>query len=163
MPCRLTSSTKTPSPWTRRLSSLRGMFWPANPRCGASVSSTTSASVGAIVSLMPGHLLSRSGADRVDDVPVTRAAADVALEALADLLRRRLRVLAQQSSGAHQHPGGAVAALERVTVAERLLQRRQLSSGGQAFHGFDLGAVGLDGEKHAALHELSIDDHRAGA
>src|SRR5215210_6491460 len=163
MPCRLTSSTKTPSPWTRRLSSLRGMFWPAKPRCGASVSSTTSASVGAIVSLMRRHLLARGDADCVDDVPVTRAAADVALEPLPDLLRRRLRVLAQQGSGAHQHPGGAVAALERVTVAERLLQRRELAAGRQALDRLDLGAVGLDGKEHAALHQLAVDDHGAGA
>src|SRR5215210_5436536 len=144
MPCRLTSSTKTPSPWTRGLSSLRGTFWPANPRCGASVSSTTSASVGAIVSLIPAHRpLAGGDADGIQDVPVPRAAADVALEALPDLRRRRLRVLAQQRRRAHQHPRRAVAALKRMVIAEGLLQGRQLAAGGQTLHRLDLGAVRL--------------------
>src|SRR5688572_14283018 len=98
------SSMKTPSPWTSRLSSLRGTFWPAKPRCGTPVSSTTSASVGAIVSLMRRHLLPRGGGDGVDDVPVAGAAADVALEALLDLVLARLRRLPEQRGRAHQHP-----------------------------------------------------------
>ena len=48
-------------------------------------------------------------------------------------------------------------------VAERLLQRRQLVAVGEALDGLDRRAVGLDGEQHAALHELAVDDHRAGA
>ncbi len=35
----------------------------------------------------------------------------------------RGRVLAQQIAGSHDHPGGAVAALERVPLSERLLER----------------------------------------
>ena len=45
------------------------------------------------------------------------------LDRLADLVLGRARVLAQQRGRAHQHPRRAVAALERVVVAERLLQR----------------------------------------
>ena len=48
MPCRLTSSKKTPSPWTSRLSSLRGTLVPTKPGF-VSCSSTTSALVGAPV------------------------------------------------------------------------------------------------------------------
>src|SRR5215218_4024624 len=157
------SSTNTPSPWTSRLSSLRGTFWPAKPRCGASVSSTTGASIGAIVSLMHAHLLAGSGRDCVEDVPVAGAAADVPLQSLLDLVLRRLRRLAEERRRAHQHPGSAVAALEGVMVAERLLERRQLAPGGKSFDGLDLRAVRLDREHHAALDELAVDDHRARA
>src|SRR5215208_1827138 len=50
MLCRLTSSKKTPSPWTRRLSSLRGTFWPAKPGL-VWPSSTTIGSVTVVVSV----------------------------------------------------------------------------------------------------------------
>ena len=43
-----------------------------------------------------------------------------------DLVLGRARVLREQGGRAHQHPRRAVAALERVVVGERLLQRRQL-------------------------------------
>ena len=73
---------------------------------------------------------SRHFADRLhglDDVPVAGAAADVALQRLLDLVLGRARVRAQQRRRAHQHPRRAVAALERVVVVERLLQRGQLA------------------------------------
>src|SRR4051812_10941148 len=108
MPCRLTSSKKTPSPCTRRLSSLRGTLVPAKPGF-VSVGSTISGCVA--VSLMDGGRL-----HGLHDVHVAGAAADVALDRLADLVLARLRVRAQQRGGAHQHPRRAVAALERGMV-----------------------------------------------
>ena len=147
MPCRLTSSTKTPSPWTSRLSSLRGTLWPAP----ALLRRLDRAPGRRVVSLISRHFADRL--DRLDDVPVAGAAADVALERLPDLVLGRARVLAQQRGRAHQHPGRAVAALERVVLAERLLERRQLVVRGEALDRLDARAVGLDGEQHAALHE----------
>src|SRR5436189_189770 len=38
MPCRLTSSTKTPCPWTSRRSSFRGTLWPFQLSAGPSTS-----------------------------------------------------------------------------------------------------------------------------
>src|SRR5438105_7384981 len=223
MLCRLTSSKKRPWPWTRRLSSLRGTFWPAQPRF-VSPSSTTIGSAGAtvvsvmppavgeplvpprapsfrarawsrcrrsrqvaalsqrrlsFVSLAPGkarlrrrpathersrfHLLARGRLDRLEDVPVARAAADVALDRAGDLVVGGARVLPQERGRAHQHPGRAVAALERVVVGEGLLELRQLVLFGQALDGLDRGAVGLHREQHAALHERPVEDDAARA
>src|SRR5690242_3072753 len=126
---RLTSSTKTPWPCSSRRSSLRGMLWPCHGfgAAGASVSTRS----GVATSVMA-HLLAGRGLDRVDDVPVARAAADVALEALADLLVARPRVRLEQRRRSDEHARRAVAALQRVVVAERLLQRRQLVAVGEA-------------------------------
>jgi hypothetical protein len=47
-------------------------------------------------------------------------------------------------------------------VAERLLQWAQLLAC-ETLDRLDGGAVGLDREQHAALHERPVDDHAAGA
>ena len=74
-----------------------------------------------------------------------------------------LGLAAEERRRAHQHPRRAVAALERVVRAERLLERGQLAAAGQTLDRLDARAVGLDGEHHAALDEHAVDDHRAGA
>ena len=70
---------------------------------------------------------SRFGSGRAphgpDDVLVSGAPAQVALEPFPDLLVVRMRVGAQQVGRGHDHPRRAVAALERVLGVERLLQR----------------------------------------
>src|SRR5204862_5871996 len=67
----------------------------------------------------------------------------------------------QQSFSAHQHPGGAVAALQRVMIGERLLQRRQLAVLSESLDRLDRGAVRLDREQHAALREHAVVDDGA--
>ena len=49
--------------------------------------------------------------DRVDDLHVARAAAEVAEQGVGDLLARRLGMLREQRLGLHHDPGRAVAAL----------------------------------------------------
>ena len=46
---------------------------------------------------------------------------------------------------------------------EGLLERRQLAALGEPLDRADARAVGLDGEEHAALHELAVEDDAAGA
>src|SRR5918911_951186 len=134
MLCRLTSSKKTPCPCTSRRSSLRGTFWPTKPGF-VSVSSTTSGRSGVtVVSVIrsppgptpPGSRarcsLARRRLDRVHDVHVPRAAADVALNRPPDLLLAGTRIALQEPRRAHQHAWRAVAALERVVVGEGLLE-----------------------------------------
>src|SRR5581483_8320075 len=134
MPCRLMSSTKTPCPCRSRRSSLRGTFWPdqvfsvsgASTCVGASVVvvlifRSGAAQVGAsALRRAPSSLRSLRGRlDGLEDVPVARAAADVALQRLLDLVVGRARVVAQERGRAHQHPRRAVAALKRVVILER--------------------------------------------
>src|SRR5262245_66651490 len=58
--------------------------------------------------------------DRLDDVHVAGAAAQVAADAPPDLVLARVRVLTEQPGGLHDHPRGAEAALQAVLVPERL-------------------------------------------
>ena len=99
-----------------------------------------------------------------DDVLVAGAAAEVALDALADLVVGRVRVVVHQVDRGHDHPGRAEAALQAVHLVEGLLHRVQgavldampsivvtsLPSAWTAQHG-------------AALHRLAVEVHGAGA
>src|SRR5262249_49152690 len=102
--------------------------------------------------------------DRLDDVLIAGAPAQVAGDAEADLLLARVRVLLQQAVRAHDHAGRAEAALKPVHLAKAFLQGGQRAVGsGHAFDRQDLGAIGLDGEHGAGLHRLAVEVHRAGA
>src|SRR6056297_1180049 len=106
----------------------------------------------------------RSGEHGLDDVVVAGAPAEVALEAEADVVLGRVRVLLEQAGGRHHHARRAVAALETVVLHEGLLHRVQRSvSGGHAFDGAHLLAVGLDGQHGATLHRLAVEVDGAGA
>src|SRR5436190_23664029 len=96
-------STNEPCPVRSLRSSLRATLWP-------------------IQVCVPVAAISRPhGLDGLDDVDVARAAAEVALERLADLLLARRRILLEQRDRRHHHPRRAVAALEAVLRVERLL------------------------------------------
>src|SRR5487761_2728963 len=99
--------------------------------------------------------------DRLHDVHVAGAAAEVAGDAVADLVLGRVGVLLQEPGGLHDHPRGAEAALEPVLVQDRLRGR----VGGPALpHPLDRGdlaAVRLDGKHRAALRAATV--HRDGA
>src|SRR5262245_55718680 len=57
-----------------------------------------------------------AGEDRLDDVVVAGAAAQVAFQPDPHLLFGGVRVLVQQPNSSHHHPGGAVTALQAVVV-----------------------------------------------
>src|SRR3954468_23469892 len=69
------------------------------------------------------------GENGVDDRLVAGAAADVAGNAVDDVLPRRLWVVGEQRLGRHQHPRRAVAALRGKVFHEGGLQRMQRSTG----------------------------------
>src|SRR6185312_10824764 len=101
--------------------------------------------------------------DGPDDVLVPGAAAQVAVDALADLLLGRRRIVLQQVDRRHDHARRAEAALERVPVVERLLNRMQRAvRPGQALDRGDRAAVGLDREDRAALHGDAVEQDGAG-
>src|SRR4029450_12126870 len=61
-------------------------------------------------------------ADGGDDVLVAGAAADVALDGVADSLVRGIRIVREQVGGGHDHARRAEAALQAVLLPEGLLQ-----------------------------------------
>src|SRR6476620_8908162 len=69
--------------------------------------------------------------DRLDDVVVARAAADVAVERLADLVFARLRVVGEELDRRHHHARRAEAALQAVALAKRCLHGMELAVLGQ--------------------------------
>ena len=80
-----------------------------------------------------GAHLARALRDRLDDVVVAGAAADIAFELVAD--RRLVEVVAlavDHIDRGHDHARRAIAALQAVIVLERLLHRMQLAGLAQA-------------------------------
>src|SRR6266568_5045526 len=105
-----------------------------------------------------------AGGNRFDDVVIAGAAAQVALELLADgPLLERVALAVDDVDRGHDHAGGAEAALQAVVLAERLLHRVQLAVGREPLDGQHLGAVGLQREQRARLHGLAVDVDDAGA
>src|ERR1700730_8284858 len=117
---------------------------------------------GLLAGLGPGtvHRLGR-GLNGLDDVHVPRAPAEIAFEALADLVLVRVRVLVEEVGGGHDEAGSAVPALEAVLIPERLLQWMQLAVLGHALDRGQALALGLDCEHRAALDRLAIDQDGA--
>src|SRR6266581_6519898 len=103
--------------------------------------------------------------DRLDDVLVAGAAAEITFELLADGVVAEVVALAVDDvDRGHDHAGGAEAALQAVMLAERLLHRMQRRAvGGQTFDGPDLVPVSHDRERGAGLDRLAVEMHDAGA
>src|SRR6266498_3671645 len=150
------------------------MYLPISAAVSVSVptapsSAAASPGSGPCAMLHPSSGLSRSAhrlrraLDRLDDVVIAGAAAQVPLEPEADLLLAGAGAAFDQADRRHDHPWGAVAALQRVVLAEGLLHGVQVAVAGQALDRQDLAAVGLDREHRAGLDGLSVHEHRAGA
>src|SRR5690242_10160422 len=73
----------------------------------------------------------RRGSDRVDDVLVPGAPAQIAFNAMTDLVVSRVRVAVQNLLGRHDHARRAETALRAVLVPEGLLHPVQLPVFGQ--------------------------------
>src|SRR5262249_17753632 len=102
--------------------------------------------------------------DRFDDVLVSGAPAQVAFEAVPYRAVVRVGVLGEQVDGLHDHAWRAEAALQRVVVAERLLDGVQRPVGwGQAFYGHDVAAIGLYGEHRAGFDAVPVEMNGARA
>src|SRR5437588_11108249 len=105
----------------------------------------------------------RGGArDRVDDLGVARAAAQIARDGAADLLARGRRMVSEEGVRGHDHPGDAEAALNAALGHERLLQGVEPVAVTQTAHGGDP-APGRAGRQHeTAAHRLAVQEDRAG-
>src|SRR5262245_47779387 len=99
-------------------------------------------------------------ADSVDDSLVAGAAAEVAAEALADLVVGGARVVAEHRRHADDEAGCAEPALQAMAIAERLLHRRQAAAvGPEAFDRGDFVSVGLHREHEAGPHGVTVEQH----
>src|SRR5258708_5922382 len=99
----------------------------------------------------------RAGRDRLDDVVISSAAADVALELFADrLVVERVALALHHVDRRHDHAGGTEAALQAVIVAERLLHRVQRRAIGEPIDGKDVRAFGLPGEHGTGFDRLAV-------
>src|SRR5262245_4279773 len=91
--------------------------------------------------------------DRLDDIVVAGAAAEIAFELMTDGGIVEVVALAvDHVHRGHDHARGAVAALQPVMLAERLLHRMQRPVRvGEALDGGDVGAVDLPDEDGAGF------------
>src|SRR5882724_3175463 len=106
---------------------------------------------------------SRAFFDRLVDLLIPRAAAQVSRDRLLDPLAARIRIFLEQGLRRHEDPGRAIAALRAAQIGERGLQRVELRAGGEPLHGLDRTAFAIEREREAGKHRHAVDHHRAGA
>src|SRR5579859_1017987 len=109
------------------------------------------------------HPLRGAGLHGLHDAVVAGAAAQVAVEPLADLVLGRPGLVLEEVDRREDHARRAEAALQTVVLAKSLLHRVQLAVAREALDGGHLRAVRLDGEHRAALHGATADQHGARA
>jgi len=135
---------------------LRGTLWPATSSRRPDLDRRISTVV------VEPLLIGLPRLDGLEDVPVPGAAAVLPCSAFLILFRRSGSV----------HRSSAVALISMPGVRSRtegawwslneLLQALSARLVAEPFHGLDHGAVGLDGEHHAALSQLAVHEQRAG-
>jgi hypothetical protein len=99
--------------------------------------------------------------DRIDDLSVTGAAADVAGQRLADLHRGGLGHTAEKVVSRHYQARGAEATLHRTRFDKSLLHRVQHLPLQQPFDRDNLSSFGLAAEHEARADELPVHIHGA--
>src|SRR6056297_3671293 len=108
------------------------------------------------------HVLPRGGHERLHDVVIAGAAADIALEIVADLRLGGRRVFFQQRRRRHHHTRRAEPALQPVMILECLLYGVHRAIGcAQPLDGRHLRALGLGGEDGTRFHSLAVHVHHA--
>src|SRR5215469_10591418 len=127
------SSTYVAVPVMSRGSSRRRTRFPTNVSVFVAVAMIASC-------FLPARARCR-GFHCIDDVLISGAAADIAFQAMPNLLFRRGWIALQDLLGRHDHSGCAESALQPMFVPERLLHAVQLPVARESFHGDDLGAV----------------------
>src|SRR5215213_5353533 len=107
--------------------------------------------------------LSSGVLDRLDYVLVARTAAEVAFDPVPYLVARRVRVAFEKLGRRNNHAGGAVPALEAVSLPEPLLHGVKLAVAREPLDGGDACPVRLDGKDRAGLDRLAVDQNGAGS
>src|SRR5688572_20393685 len=105
----------------------------------------------------------RGQLDRLVDLQVAGAAAEVARERALEPLARGLRLLVEERLRGEQEARRAVAALRGAGLDEGLLEGMELAPLRHALDGGDRVPDGVEAEEEAGEHRLPVDEHRAGA
>src|SRR6266511_2760373 len=100
--------------------------------------------------------------DRVDDLAVAGAAAQVADQLATDPFAARPPLVLEQRIGRQQHPWRAEAALRRAVAQEARLQRVRLGAVGQAADGHQRAPFRLHRQQQARADGLAVHQHREG-
>src|SRR6266516_3337654 len=116
----------------------------------------------AAISRVP-HMLSAAH-QRGENLVVILAAAQIAGDAVRELLPRGTRVRLEISGRGHHESRHAESALEALLVDDALLHRRELAGGrvGETFDGDDLLAARAMGEERARVMGHIVDKDGAG-
>src|SRR2546425_285404 len=101
--------------------------------------------------------------DRLEDLDVPSAAAQIAGQRLADLLARRFRPGVEERLRGAQNSGSAVAALRGAELRERHLQWIGVRAPRQPFDRDDRPILALEGEDQTRELRPAVEEHRAGA
>ena len=101
--------------------------------------------------------------NRIENLLVSGAAADIAAESLLDFFPIGEGIGAQRRGRRHHHSRDAIAALAGAGLVEGLLQHTQLAGLGQRLDAIDGGALRLGYRQQAGLHQHAVDEHRTGA
>src|ERR1700692_388239 len=100
--------------------------------------------------------------DRLDDIHVAGATADVAADPPADLILGRMRVALDERRTDEHHPGRAEPALQAMLRMKSFLDRMQLAALRETLDRGDAPALDLDGEHRAGFHRAAVEQYRAG-
>ena len=98
--------------------------------------------------------------DRLADLGVSGAAAEVASKAFFNLIQRGAGLFLQKLRRRHYDSGRADAALRTSAVENGLLQKMQLTGASQSFNRGDAGPPGLQDWDQAAVHQDPIHEDR---
>src|SRR4051795_11247886 len=99
--------------------------------------------------------------DRVEDLRVPRAPAEIAAQGLPDLVVRRVRHVRQQIHGRHDQPRCAEPALHGARRRERLLHRMERPVRPEPLHRHDLVPVRLHRQHQTRADQRPVEQDRA--
>ena len=101
--------------------------------------------------------------DRIDNILVTRATAQVARKCLSDLRFGGIGMIAKKRFKGHDNAGGAKPALQAVAFMQGLLKHRKLAWLTDRLNGAKRMAFHLDGKDQTGASRLAVHPDRASA
>jgi hypothetical protein len=101
--------------------------------------------------------------NRLNYIMVPRAAAEVAIQCMADLFFCWMRIVLQQASGRHDHARRTKTALQSVAFFKPFLQGVQFVVGGKSFDGGYFTTIGLNRQQRTTFGGFAIHEYGAGA